>query len=335
MPVTTIHDRLIDHPSAWTRRSIASKQQLIRDLTAEETDAIDRLLGHTRHLKPQEVSRAEFDDPVIAALMDDVRDVIMNGCGIVIVKGITPDRYSEEDFQRIYWGLGTHLGTAAVQSVLGDRLGYVQNKEDDPVRRNYRSLQELDMHTDSYEIVGLMCVRGAKSGGHSGLVSSLSIHNEILKTRPDLLLPLYEGFYSASEEARFSSKPVTSTKIPIYSCVGGVVSCMYEGVHLRNAAALKQVPLPPELVEALDYFKMLASREDMVLSFLLEAGEMMFWQNYTHLHSRTAFEDFPDKKRLLLRLWLSVPSGRPCHSSVKTRAETYERLHREAATASG
>src|SRR4029434_6089045 len=101
------------------------------------------------------------------------------------------------------------------------------------------SLRELHMHTDSYEVVGLMSVRKAKSGGLSGLASSLAIHNEILATRPELLAPLYKGFRIASEEARFSSKAITDDEMPVFSYVDCRLSCMYEPSHMKNAAEMR------------------------------------------------------------------------------------------------
>ena len=327
--MTPIHTELIDHPSAWTARALGGKDALVRPLAPAQLDAIDALLARTRHLPPQRVTRADFDDPVINKLLSELRETIMNGRGIVIVSGVTPERFSEEDFERIYWGFGTHLGIGAVQSAAGDKLGYVQNNENDEVKRGYRSLRELHMHTDSYELVGLMSVRRAKSGGLSGLVSSLAIHNEILKSRPDLLPPLYRGFRIASEEARFSSKAITDEAMPVFCAVDGRVSCMYEPSHMKNAAALLPDGMPDDLAEALDYVDTLANRDDLALRFLLEPGEMMLWHNYTNLHSRTAFEDFPHSRRLLLRLWLSVPDGRLVDPAFRIRAETYERIHRE------
>ena len=328
--MTPIHEQVIDHPSAWTATSIGGKHNLMHQLESNQLQAIDALLQRTRHLRPQEVTRAHWDHPVVNALLKDLREVIMNGRGIAIVSGVTPERNSEEEFQRIYWGFGTHLGVGAVQSAAGDRLGYVQNRDDDPVKRGYRSLRELHMHTDSYEAVGLMSVRAAKSGGLSGMASSLAIHNEFLKRRPDLLRPLYRGFRIASEEARFSSKPVTDEAMPVFCSVAGKVSCMYEPSHMKNAAELVPGGMPDDLAEALDYFDTLANRDDLAMRFLLEPGEMMLWHNYTNLHSRTAFEDFPDRKRLLLRLWLTVPEGRPVDPAFRLRAQSYERIYREA-----
>jgi hypothetical protein len=327
--MNTICRKLIEHPGAWTARTI-TKEQVILDLGERALTAIDALLQKTRHLKPQEVAKEEFNDPAVAELMAGVRDVLMNGRGLLILRGVTPQRYSEEEFQRIYWGLGIHLGNPAVQSVLGDRLGYVESKEGDPVNRGYRGLGELSMHTDSYEIVGLMCVRKAVSGGESALVSSLAIHNEILKNRPDLLDALYEGYYHSSEEARATDTPVTDRKIPIYSCVGDIVSCTVSAAHIRAAATVLNVPLPQELAEALDYFILQSKREDLGLRFMLEPGEILIWNNYTNLHSRTAFTQSSAMKRLLLRLWLTVPNGRPVDPAIRIRAETYERLYRNA-----
>ena len=328
--MTPIHTQRVDHPAAWTRATVPGKEALQLDLAAGELDAIDLLLERTRDVAPQAVTRREFDHPLVNALLAKVREIIMHGRGVVVIRGVTPQRYSEEQFQRIYWGFGTHLGVAAVQSAIGDRLGYVQNNPGDKVKRGYRSLQELHMHTDSYEVVGLMSVRKAKSGGQSGLVSSLAIHNEILALRPDLLPALYRGYPLASDEARFSSKAVTDDPVPVFGSVDGVLSCCYEPSHIRNAAAARGVALPADLAEALEYFDAVAWRDDLALRFLLEPGEIMLWHNWTNLHSRTSFEDDPAHPRLLLRLWLSVPGGRPVDPGFLIRAQTYERIHREA-----
>ena len=320
----------IDHPGAWTSAALGGKQALVLELEPAQLDAIDGLLARHRLLRPQEALRSDFDHPRINRLMDDVRGILLNGRGCVILRGITPQRYSEEQLERIYWGLGTHLGSAAVQSVHGDRLGRVESADEDPKQRGYRSLQELNMHSDSYEIVGLMSVRGAKSGGVSGLVSSLALHNEILRTRPDLLAPLYQGFWYASEEARFDAHPVSDTRVPVFSCADGLVSCHFEIGQLRAATRRLGMPFESAFEEAVELFRALSVREDLALSFELEPGEILLFHNFTHLHSRTAFENYPERKRLLLRLWLTPQWGRPCHPAMLTRARTYERLYREA-----
>ena len=329
--MTPVHTSYIDHPSAWMARDVGGKVGLTRDLEPAHIEAIESLLRRVRGIPFQRITRQDFDHPALNAWLAELREVIMNGRGIAVIRGIAAARYDLGDLERIYWGFGTHLGIAVEQSAKGDRLGYVENGADDGRQRGYRSLQELRMHTDSYEVVGLMGVRSAKSGGLSGMASSLAVHNEILRTRPELLVPLYRGYRYASGEAKFSSKAVTDEAIPIFSVTQGLVSCTYERLHIDAAAVTLGEPLPDDLVEAMNYFDQLAGRPDIAASFLLEPGEMLLFHNYTNLHSRTAFEDAPDRKRLLLRLWLDVPGGRPADPSLSVRADTYRRIYAEAA----
>jgi hypothetical protein len=320
---------LIDHPSAWTSKALGGRHAVTRRLGAEELAAFDDLIDRTRELSPQMISRRDVDYPALAGLLKDLHREIMQGRGLVVVSGLDPSRYSAQDLERIFWGIGTHLGDAAIQSRDGDRLGRVERDDQDPVARGYRSAGELVMHTDSYEVVGLLCVRKAAQGGESAFVSSLAIHNVILQERPDLLPALYEGFHLAIPEARLGSKPVTDEKIPVFCLVDGRVSCMVAIGFMREAARQLGVPLPGMLSQALDFFAEVAQREDLALRFMLEPGEMALWHNFTNLHSRTRFEDDPQHKRLLLRLWLTIPDGRPIAPSFHARGQAYDRVYDE------
>jgi hypothetical protein len=319
----------ITTPNAWTNRSIGGKAGLTHQLTPGQLAAFDALLAKTRHLKPQDVTRQDFDHPDIRALTAWLDETIRHGRGAVLLSGLTRDAYSEEDMERIYWGIGTHLGDAAVQSMIGERLGHVRHVKDDPVGRAYRGSEELAPHTDSYRFVGLMCLQRAETGGLSRIVSSLAIHNEILATRPDLLEPLYEGHYFAVPEAQFSDQPVTDFKIPVFCCIDNLVSCGYVRPFMERAAELRDEPLPARLVEALDYFDAISEREDIRIEFMLQPGEMLLWHNFLMLHARQAFVDSPQHSRHLLRLWLNVENDRPIASAILERAKIYDRIHRE------
>jgi hypothetical protein len=320
---------VITAPAAWTNRSIGGKPGLTHHLTPAQLAAFETVLARTRHLKPQETTSADFDHPEITALTDWLSETIRHGRGAVLLSGISRATHSEEDMERIYWGIGTCLGDPAVQSMLGDRLGHVQHVKDDPVARGYRSNEELTPHTDSYRIVGLMCLQRAESGGLSRIVSSLAIHNAILATRPDLLEPLYEGYHYAVAEAQFSDKPVTDFKIPVFCCIDGMVSCNYVRSFMQRAAALRGETLPAKFEEALEYFSMISQRDDIGIEFMLEPGEMLIWHNFQMLHARQAYQDSPEHTRHLLRLWLKVENDRPICNEILERAKIYERVHRE------
>ncbi len=327
--MTEICRSRIDHPSAWTGAALGDKAAITRKLSAVEIAGFDALLAATRRLAPQAVTRDDFSQPAVDALAVEVKREIMEGRGLVLLAGLDPDRYSAEDLERIYWGFGQHLGRPTVQSRNGDRLGRVEEADADPVARGYRSSAELNMHTDPFEIVGLMCVRQAASGGQSALVSSLAIHNEILRERPELLDDLYAGFHMAPAEAAMTGKPVTDERIPVYSFRDGKVSCLYTGTFMHAAAKKLGVPLPGRLEEALAHMAKLAQRDDLALRFMLEPGEFLLWHNFLNLHSRTNFQNDATHKRLLLRLWLKLEKGRPVAPEFFARGRVYERVYEE------
>ncbi len=330
---TEIYRHLIETPDAWTGPSLGGKEALVHPLSAAHLEAIDELLKKTRHLKPQEITRADFDHPLLNKLLADYYETIMNGRGVVLIRGVTQDRYSPEDFERIYWGFGTHWGDAAVQSTRGDRLGHVREDKDNPDARGYRTSAELAYHTDSYEIVGLMCVERAESGGYSRLTSTTAIHNEIFKNRPELLPALYRGVPHAVLEARRSAQPVTPYNVPVFSCVDGKVSCLYSRMFMVAAVERTGIEFPPDFAEVCTYFEELAKSDEMKLSFVLEPGEMLVWNNFTTLHSRTKFEDSEKHQRDLLRLWLNVENGRPVVPELFTWANIYNSLYKDQAVA--
>jgi len=323
------HREHIATSAAWTNACIGGKPGLTQRLTPAQLAAFDAVLRRTRHLKPQQATRADFDHPEINALVAGLDQTLRHGRGAVLLSGLSRDTHSEEDMERIYWGIGVCLGEPAVQSMLGDRLGHVQHVKDDPVARGYRSNEELTPHTDSYRMVGLMCLQRAENGGLSRIVSSLAIHNEILATRPDLLEPLYEGYYYAVAEAQFSDKPVTDFRIPVFCCVDGMVSCNFVSSFMRRAAELRREELPARFAETIAYFSHLAERDDIGIQFMLEPGEMLLWHNFQMLHAREAYQDSPQRTRHLLRLWLRIENDRPIVEEILQRARIYARVHRE------
>ena len=311
----------VDDPAAWTSAQIGGKEGLMHRLGPEHIEALHGIVARTRHKAPHEVTREEASTPVIDALMAGVRHTIMHGTGAVILSGLDMDSLSLDEYQRMYWALGTHLGKGAPQSYRGDRIGHVQKEKENPTQRGYLMDIELRSHCDFHEILSLASVRKSAVGGESGIVSGLAIHNAILETRPELLGPLYEGFYHASSDG------VSETKVPIFCKVDGKVSCYYHNLFLINATRELGVELPADLQEALAYFQAQAVRPDLRADFMLEPGEMMFWHNFTALHSRAAFDDTGNQRRLLLRLWLNVENGRPMAPEFTARARYMDAMH--------
>lgn len=320
--MTEIFHALIPPPAAWTSNALGGKEALVRAAGSDALHALDALAVKLRGRPLPSISRADFDHPAINDLMAQVRADVMEGHGVSILRGPEPGRYDPEDYERLYWGLGTHLGRGVVQSFFGDWVARVERNPNLPWRGTTTDM-ELRPHTDFHEVMSLAAVSAPVSGGMSGFVSSLAVHNAIFRERPDLLPALYEGWYNVSVLTREAS-PV---KTPIFSCVDGKVSCFYSRVFFQSPETSPE-PFPEALAEAIRLMDQVCARPEVRADFTLEPGEIAFWHNFTVMHSRKAFQDSDEKRRLLLRLWLHVEDGaRPMAEEIRERARIIDRDH--------
>ena len=315
--MTNVFNQIIDHPGAWKATDFDSKDDYAFDLTKRHIDALDDALTRVKKqgLTIDTVGRDEFR---LSAIEDDlaaIRDEVRHGRGLVLIRGFPNARYDLADLELAYWGFGTFFGNGVSQSVLGDRIGHVTDMSKEVAsERSYRNANELTPHTDCNEMIAMLSVRTANVGGASKYSSALTVHNEILKSHPEYLQPLYEGFYYHRRgEEPPGAPPCTMHKVPVFSCVDGYVSARYVPGYLEAAAPELGIAFPDELATAMAYFDEVACRDDVMLTVRLEPGEISLQNNFTVLHGRTTFEDDDDpaRKRLLLRLWIDIENGRP------------------------
>jgi hypothetical protein len=298
----------------WRGSDVQSKDDLAFDLTPRHVAALEAILAATRHLARDEIRLEHCRHPDLDQDLAGVLDEIQLGRGVVLLRGFPVDARPVADVERMFWALCTHLGPPLSQNEFGDRVLRVQEEKlapGDQSPRGNKARRELAMHTDITEVVGLLCVRDARDGGNSQIASALAIHNEIQATRPDLMPILYRGFpYHRRGEHPESQSPVTPYNVPVFSNVDGNVSCNFVR-HMVMAALgeLERTPTAEEL-EALNAVREVAAR--LQYEFRLGAGEAYLVNNFVVLHSRSEFEDFeePERKRLMLRLWLEAGRDR-------------------------
>jgi hypothetical protein len=315
-------------PAAWTTSEIDGKDGIRCWLTSGQTDALWNLVAQTRGQPVERITRFRFSHPLVDTLADEIRHELMHGRGAVLLSGLDIRERSIEDFGRLVWGLGTYLGGAAVNNDRGERLCRVQHETDSRIA-GVGYLRNIDLlpHTDFHEVLCLAAFQRAVEGGRTGLVSSLAIHNVCLEERPAHLEALYEGYFHVAP----GTDQVLPQKAPLFCNVAGTVSFSFHFRHYEEAAAQLGQPLPSRLIAARSFVNEVALRPNLHLTFLLEPGEILFWHNFTLLHSRTAFTDSEKRARLLLRLWLHIPNGRPMHSSFNERAQALDRMHERSA----
>lgn len=311
-----------EHPAVWYSSDFASGDHFAVELGQHHVDALMRALGRVKAERlPLEAIRPEhFPLDTIGEDVARWRHDVQRGRGLLVLRGFPVDGLSMEEIEIVYFGLGLHFGKPVSQSNMGDLIGHVVDVGGkDPRERAYRNSRELHLHTDRCDHVGMLCLKTAKEGGVSGYASALTVHNEMLATRPELLEHLYAGyFHHRFGEQPAGEPPVTPVRIPIFSVTDGVPCVIYIRGYIDLAEEEGHCTLTAEEREALTLFEAISERPDVRLNFTLERGELAFFNNCLVLHTRTAFEDHPEpeRRRHLLRLWL-MEEGRPAAEGVR------------------
>ena len=305
-------------PKAWRGADLANDRSWIWTLSAEEIADIDRALAAARASgRPlAEIDRAQVPRTVLRPGLERAVAEMRDGRGFLLVRGLPVERYSDDDVGLIFWGMGRHMGAPLYQNPQGDLLGHVYDHGRTYGNidvRGYETNAYLPYHTDAGDMVGLLCLRQGLEGGLSSIVSSVTVHNEILAHHPEYLGLLYNGFYYIRREAALTSRGISDRPIPVFGVRDGVVSCRYIRNQINAGAVKREVPLTRLEQAALDYLDGQTRRADLRLDMALLPGDIQFINNYTVLHSRTGFVDgpLPHQKRHMLRLWLKFPQTWP------------------------
>ena len=312
-----MHISPINDPSAWFAKDLETNGKWIYHLNQGEIDDLDNALAVAKAAgrTVATVDRKSFPLSVMPAALEKLLDALENGYGVYVIRGLPVEKYSKDDLRLLYWGLGLNAGTAVCQSHRGDYLGDVKNfgEKIDPSRwRAYISGDQLGFHTDTADVVCLFVLQTAKSGGKSMFCSSLAVHDEIARTRPELLEPLFTpvAWSWMGQEAPGESPWYM---MPVFSIHKGRFSSRNIPNHVHAAQKFPDAPrLPPLWNEAMHLLHKLANDPKLHFGMMFEAGDLQFLNNHITYHARTGFEDYPEpeRRRHLLRMWLSVPNSR-------------------------
>ena len=308
----------IQGPSAWYGPALSRQTDWIYHLSETETieieTAVNGLASRSENLC--NISPNDFPLPTFGPRLQSLLGEVLDGRGFVLVRRLPVERWSARQTAIAFLGIGSHLGNLRSQNADGHLLGHVKDmgrSSSDPNVRIYQTRERQTFHTDSCDVVGLLCLSTAKSGGLSSLVSSTTIFNEMRRRRPDLARILFEPIETDRRgEVAEGEKPYFH--IPVFNWHAGLLSAIYQRQYIESARRFPDVrPLTTAQIEGLDLLDELANDPELHLMMELRRGDMQFVHNHTVLHDRTAFEDWPEpeRKRHLLRLWLAPPSARP------------------------
>jgi len=328
--MASVQRNIITDPGAWIGPRIQHDDSWIYRVDAAAVKEIEAALAHVKRLGATIPFPAEaFPLPGFSVELDRILEEVEKGRGFILVRGIPRDRYTDEECELIYWGLGAHLGTPVSQNTRGHLLGHVRDEgrtQADPNARAYQTNQRMDFHTDMLpvDLLGLFCLRTAKSGGASKLVSALTIHNVLREERPDLLEALYGAFHvDWRGEEPSGEKPCFT--LPMFSERDGQVTSRINSLPYYDSAARhgEQYRPTPIQREALEMVQEIANRPELMLSMDFREGDIQLINNHILLHAREAYEDYPEpgRERHLLRMWIAVSDERrrPLADSLASR----------------
>ncbi|MFM9967757.1 MAG: TauD/TfdA family dioxygenase [Burkholderiales bacterium] len=301
-------------PADWRGPNITRRTDWVYQLDAAQVADIEACSREAlaRGIDISAIDKSNFPMTTLAPVFSQALATLENGPGMFLLRGLPVMRLGVEAMRRVYWAISKHLGTAVAQSRKGDVLGDVRDLgvNSNTLGRGYQNQLSQPFHTDSCDVVGLMVLRTAKSGGLSKIVSSVAVHNELARTRQDILQALYTPMDLYSPD-----RGDVCWKQPMFAVHEGHFCCKTVGLYARMAQQkFPAIPrLTPLQLEALQHIQEIADRPEFCFTMMFQPGDLQLLNSHVTLHCRTGFEDYaePDRKRHLLRLWLSPPNSRP------------------------
>jgi Taurine catabolism dioxygenase TauD, TfdA family len=329
--------RSITGPTVWDRDSLGTEDYVLTVTPAQAAACLrirDELRLEGKRLDT--VEPTDFVAPELAELGRGIRQRILSGPGFSVLRGLPLAGWTDEEASMLYWGLGTYLGAPQPQNRQGDRVYLVQDTGQSVAEaRGSKTNSELIFHTDSAcayagsrpDVLGLLCLRKAVSGGQSVMVSGHTAYNEVLETNPELIEELYGEFcFDRSQETEPGEDPFTHGAVLTDTADG--VHVRYNRLHIELGHYRSGQPLTDRQRQALDAFDRALNDPANYVEFTMDPGDVFFADNHTALHNRWAFVDAENvaERRCLVRLWLG---GEPHNAqAAPTRRSTHGVLRR-------
>ncbi len=303
----------VEGAHVWLGRDLEARSDWIHELPSGALEILCNIVGDAgaAGLNQDTFNFEAIEIPYLRRSLDPVRHALARGYGLSLMRGLKVEGFNTEELKMALLVIGRHLGLVGPQEHRAKGIAEVMDvKPPDGAKYYYHVGGPLPMHMDPVDVVGLLCIRKARKGGESLIASSMAVHNEMLRTRPDLLQILYRGYrHRRREHRRLGGSPLTEHHCPVFAEVEGEVVCNYLPAPILMAVEDGLMSLSPEEREAMDLLERIAGSPPFRLTMDIEPGDIQFLNNRVILHGRTDYEDFgePEQRRLLLRTWLTMP----------------------------
>jgi alpha-ketoglutarate-dependent taurine dioxygenase len=326
-----------DVPAAWEGQNLQDDTSWVYHLTESHRDELLAALDHFKtathakgltaqwlhgHMTP---TPDNFPLPTLTPALQRAQRELEEKFGLFLFKGFPVTNLSNKDLHLLHAGLSSHIGHLRAQTVFGEMVQDLQDGGQAPLkeRRGSKHNRALPFHNDPSDAIAFLCVKSALTGGKSLFSSSVTIHNAIVRAAPELAETLYEDFYHSYQDylyVRTGSNdrylpPAPHYRMPIFSSAEGQFACKYSRFYINQAQEDPAIPrLTGRQIAALDLLEKEMANGRWQFTMQYEPGDAMFINNFICFHARTAFTDDDmdeERRRHLLRIWLSMPNSRP------------------------
>lgn len=296
--------KALSGPMCWSGADLTDETN-VHHLTDDERMEIDAALEHFKdlELEGEDVKPSNFPLPTLGKKLEALRDDVYQGHGFAIVRGLDPDKYSNEDLIVVYLGVSSYIAERrGKQDQRGSMLVHVMDRGEQPKIRDLNTQQPF--HTDTIcDVLGLFTKSCSAKGGKSILASSWTVYNELAATRPDLIHVLAKADWPFDT---FGRDPPYYSRAALHYHDGKMFLNFSRRLLTGHPDSPRTAGIPglsEAQAEALDAVHFIA-REHQIKTAMVK-GDMRFVNNMSILHCREAFLDDDLSKRHLIRVWLN------------------------------
>jgi alpha-ketoglutarate-dependent taurine dioxygenase len=283
-------------------------------LTDEHVAELEAALVHAEARADDvlDITRDLFPLPTLGPELARITHELIDGRGVVLIRGVPVERYTKDRASAIYWGVGTHIGHPWPQNAKGHLLGDVTDQgrsASDPTSRgNELGGIALPFHSDGSDLVGLFCLDAGAGGGDSLVANAVTIHNDLVRAEPELAAALYEPFpYDLRGEQAPGARSWYT--MPVFNRRVDRLFVRYIRPYIESSRRHDDAPRPSPLGRAaMDRLDAMCAEPQYRVAMGMQPGDMQFVNNYHVLHARDAYQDdrAAGKVRHLKRLWLET-----------------------------
>lgn len=290
--------------AGWTPRELWAQSQWRQEWDPGPLRKVFSVVRETMHLPIDALHGGLVDSEPVHRMAADIRQEVMHGTGVVWLRGL--NGLSEPYLRRMYALLSSMIGEPI------DTYGRLYDVQDRGLDHTTQAIPvsqtraETSFHTDSSNvsvepaIIGLLCVRAARSGGTSLISSAHQAHQSLPE---EVRQVLYRDFVRNIVTPGLNGSDIIRNRFPVFRWTeeGGLVM-RYMRYWIEKGHERLGWPLTAAEVAAMDALDAALTRN--AVAFDMGAGDMTWINNRTLAHNRTSFDDDPARPRLLVRMWL-------------------------------